>query len=112
MNSPKAAAKHYKQYRRLGVQFADQVKAWQAAEQQGAAVLSSVANILQRIPVLTSSDSSVLGVLQKHTGAGSLLLQKHYQELEKLMEYLPLIMCVQTHARSAELTWLLAAGPY
>jgi hypothetical protein len=92
-------SKHFRQYKRLSGGFAGEVKTWQAGEQQAAAVLSSIGNILERIPLLTAAtdpgaDSSVLGALRNHPGAGKLLLQKHLRELEKQMEYLPMIMAV------------------
>jgi hypothetical protein len=101
MPTPKShqkGSKHFRQYKRLSGSFAEQVKAFDGGEQQGTSVLSSVGNILQRIPLLTGAtegtDSNVLGVLRNHPGSGELLLQKHFQELEKLMEYLPMVMAV------------------
>ncbi|CEG42200.1 uncharacterized protein PHALS_12494 [Plasmopara halstedii] len=63
-------------------------------ETEGSRVLSSLANVSQRIPILLKDDdnSKVMGVLQFSCSSQALLLQKHFLALETSYGFLTTIL--------------------
>jgi len=93
--TPSAAV--WRRYRRYALALQEHTEAWQQAESQGATVLSSAANIIERLPMVAEAlpggpNGGSLGVLARFPRAPELLLVRHVQHLEKALAYLPDIM--------------------
>ncbi|TMW61911.1 hypothetical protein Poli38472_010974 [Pythium oligandrum] len=72
--------------------FVSELERWQKLEREGEQVLSSLANVSKRVPLLTAqstnASASTLGVLSYAVDTPALLLQKHFLAMEKSVGFL------------------------